>query len=129
MRGKLVFAVLLLAPTVAWACCAASHPGEHVAIADQEILVTWNAKTQEEHFVRRARFLGSSSKDFGFLVPTPTKPELAEAPDALFDRLDDLLRPEHVKHYSPGFEPLLLRLLLLPRGRAARPGRSTEGHR
>ncbi len=111
-------ALLLVVPAVAWACCPAPHPGQVVTIADQEILVAWDAKTKREHFVRRARFDGASGKDFGFLVPTPTKPELAEAPDAVFERLGELLLPERVTRYEPSFFPLVLAPFFL----AARAG-------
>lgn len=111
---KILVALLVAAPTVAWACCAAPHAGENVKIADQEILVTWNAKTKQEHFVRRARFNGAEGKDFGFLVPTPTKPELHEAPDALFDRLAQLLLPLHVTKRVPDFTPWILRAFPQP---------------
>src|SRR5579872_2447922 len=102
MRTKALVA-LLAAPSVAWACCVAPRQGDVVQIADQSILVAWNAKTKVEHFVRRARFDGQATKDFGFLVPTPSKPELAESPDAVFDRLLDLTKPEHVTRYVPNF--------------------------
>jgi hypothetical protein len=123
MRKSLVVLLAVLVPTAAWACCPAPRPGEFVQIADQSILVAWNAKTKVEHFVRRARFEGASSKDFGFLVPTPSKPELAESDDAVFERLMDLTKPEHVKRYVPDFTPVLVGLLFHPESmKAAQEG-------
>jgi len=87
------------APLPASACCAAPPRDQHVAIASQEILVSWDAKTKLEHFVRRAEFQTQTTdptkpvKPFGFLVPTPTQPALSEAENAAFDRLDDAIKP------------------------------------
>src|SRR4029450_10599036 len=61
--------------------------------------------------LRRARF-APSAPDFGFLVPTPTPPELAEAPDAVFDRLREAIQPE-VAHRT-GLRPVPFALVLLP---------------
>jgi Uncharacterized protein conserved in bacteria (DUF2330) len=109
MRKSLIVLLAALAvPSAAWACAVAVRPKEFVQISAQSILVTWNAKTKVEHFVRRARFEGATSKDFGFLVPTPSKPDLAESDDGVFERLLDLTKPEHVKHYVPDFMCLLL---------------------
>ncbi|MEZ4372518.1 MAG: DUF2330 domain-containing protein [Polyangiaceae bacterium] len=45
--------------------------------ADEQVLMTWDSKTQTEHFVRQVRF--ADAKDaFGFVVPTPTRPKLHE---------------------------------------------------
>ncbi len=77
------------------ACCTAGSRGQLINIARQEILVAWNPATKIEHFVRRATFrAGDAKADFGFLVPTPTKPTLAEARDGAFDRLFEVTRPE-----------------------------------
>jgi hypothetical protein len=109
-------ASLILAPSAVWACCPAARRGEAVRIADQEILVTWDPAAGMEHFVRRASFDTAQTKDFGFLVPTPTQPKLAEADDAAFDRLADLIKPEHVTRYVPDPTPLCLGLLLRSAG-------------
>lgn len=74
------------------ACCAAPRPGQQVRIADQKILVIWDAEKGIEHFIRRADFLGNS-KDFGFFVPTPSTPELAESDNAVFERLEETTKP------------------------------------
>src|SRR5262249_53159001 len=48
------------------------------------------------HFIRRADFQ-SEAPDFGFLVPSPSQPELAEAPDSVFEILDEATRPQIVE--------------------------------
>jgi hypothetical protein len=75
------------------ACATAPPRGAPVAIAAESAVIVWDEKAKTEHFIRRASFK-SESKDFGFLVPTPTKPELAEATDGIFAALEDEIRPD-----------------------------------
>lgn len=56
-------------------------------------MIVWDAARRVEHFIRRARF-DTAARDFGFLVPTPAQPTLAEASDELFTKLDEIARPE-----------------------------------
>lgn len=94
--------VLLVAPLPggsARACCPAFRASAMVRIADQRILVAWDPATMVEHFVREARFAGEGnggSDDFGFLVPTPAEPEIAEADGSVFDALGEASRPRIV---------------------------------
>jgi hypothetical protein len=90
------------------ACCPAFAEGARVAIADQEILIVWDQERGIEHFVRRAGFETAGRSDFGFLVPTPTKPALAEAPTGVFDALRDATKPVPEAHYQPDLMPLVL---------------------
>ncbi|MEJ7730825.1 MAG: DUF2330 domain-containing protein [Polyangiaceae bacterium] len=76
------------------ACATASV--DPVAMAAEEALVVWDANAKVEHFVRRASF-DTAAKDFGFLVPTPGKPELAEADPGVFGRLAQAIAPEVVR--------------------------------
>jgi hypothetical protein len=102
----IVFALGLLAPLErpAHACAPAPRQGETVQVQSEDALIVWDSRTKTEHFIRRASFQ-TASKDFGFLVPTPSAPKLTEAPDVLFDRLNEHVKPE-VKHTRPiRFEP------------------------
>lgn len=92
LAGPLL-AACVFAALPAYACCPAPPPGERVQIADQEVLIVWDAATRTEHFIRRASF-STRLPSFGFLVPTPSVPSLGEAPDALFGRLIDAIRPK-----------------------------------
>jgi len=93
-RTGLILAGLLLS----WgthsllACCAVSSPGKVVVNADQTVLMIWNAKTETQHFIRQASFK-SDANDVGFLVPSPSKPELAETDQAVFDTLKRITAP------------------------------------
>jgi hypothetical protein len=60
-------------------------------IRGEEVLIVWNAATRTEHFVRHLSF-ADAAHDFGFLVPTPTRPELGEVDDGLFAHLFTLYR-------------------------------------
>lgn len=74
------------------ACCAVSSPGRVVVNADQTVLMIWNAKTKMQHFIRQASFKSDAS-DVGFLVPTPSKPELAETDSLVFTILKYITTP------------------------------------
>jgi hypothetical protein len=81
----------------AHACCPAfpPTPDTTVRIADQEIIVAWNAESKTEQFVRKASFQ-ARVPGFGFLVPTPSRPVLAEVDEAVFDRLRREIEPRIV---------------------------------
>ena len=58
----------------------------------ESALIVWDAANRTQHFIRKASF-HTSAEHFGFLVPTPTRPELAEAPDAVFTKLAQITAP------------------------------------
>jgi Uncharacterized protein conserved in bacteria (DUF2330) len=58
-------------------------------------MIVWDAKSKTEHFVRQANF-ETNAKDFGFLVPTPTVPELGEVDGALFPTMTQITQARHV---------------------------------
>ena len=84
----------------AHACCAAGPSGQPVVNADQSVILVWDSATKTEHFIRRASFR-SEADDFGFLVPTPSQPELAESGNDAFPLLQKLTEPEHKKMQRP----------------------------
>jgi hypothetical protein len=92
MRNK--GALLALAGCVWWgaeaaACAPAPRYGEHVTIAEEAAVIVWDPSTKTEHFIRRATFSGEA-RDFGFLVPTPSVPELQRVDNDVFDRMHAL---------------------------------------
>jgi hypothetical protein len=97
----------LLAPRLALPCAIAPPEGSEVAIEHEDALIVWDPDKGVEHFIRRARF-DTTAKDFGFLVPTPSKPELAEVPEALFDRLTEAIKPEVKERTGFTVEPVSL---------------------
>jgi hypothetical protein len=88
-------ALALLSLPTTQACAPAMRRGEEhsVEIASETALIIWDEKAKKQHFIRRASFQAQVPY-FGFLVPTPTQPELAEAPDEVFTRLEDWTKPE-----------------------------------
>jgi hypothetical protein len=89
--------------------CAPAYPMEaSVRIADESAILVWDEATRTEHFIRRATFT-TTATDFGFLVPTPTRPELAEAPDHVFGALEAMIKPEIIYRTKiDGIQPGLL---------------------
>lgn len=78
----------------ALACGGAWRPkGDYVRVADESAVIVGDAKTKLQHFIRRATF-ATREPEFGFLVPTPSRPILSEAREAAFSLLKELMAPE-----------------------------------
>ncbi|BBM85139.1 DUF2330 domain-containing protein [Candidatus Uabimicrobium amorphum] len=82
------------------ACAPAPPPNVQVDIATESAIIIWDPTTKTQHFIRRASFV-TPAKDFGFLVPTPTKPTLAEASDDAFVYLRELTKPRVITQSRP----------------------------
>ena len=95
----LVLLPLFLDVRPAKACAPAPPPGKSVEIAEEEALIVWDPATKTEQFIRRAAFR-STARQFGFLVPTPTVPQLSEVSDSIFYDLARLIEPP--VDYQPG---------------------------
>ncbi len=91
---------LLLMPCPARACATAWLPNKPDAIADETAIILWDAATKTQHFIRSASFR-TGAPDFGFLVPTPTRPTLAEAGDEAFALLAKITAPVVVDKPRP----------------------------
>ena len=100
----LIFMPLLLVPFAETssrpinACAPAPQRGVTVDIASESAIIIWDEKTNTQHFIRRATFSTSATgetkvTDFGFLVPTPSKPKVTEAEDKAFDALSEITSP------------------------------------
>ena len=83
-------ASLVLAMTVGYACCMAYATAQPVTLVDEKAIIIWNAEQKREHFIRQASFDGEA-EHFGFIVPLPSHPEVAEADVAAFDLLESLI--------------------------------------
>jgi hypothetical protein len=84
--------IVLLFAAACLACAPAPRMGEAVDIAEESAIIIWDAAAKTQHFIRRASFR-TQAKDFGFLVPTPSVPELKEADDAAFALLERITEP------------------------------------
>jgi hypothetical protein len=72
-----------------WACSGVGPAGKPVVFGDQTNIVIWDEAHHTEHFIRNANFR-SGADDFGFIAPTPGKPELHEASNQAFYTLASL---------------------------------------
>lgn len=78
-------------------CAIVSHPGDQsVAIVEENVIIIWDPATKTQHFIRQATFQ-ANSRDFGFLVPTPNVPQLAEADATAFERLQEAIKPKRIE--------------------------------
>jgi hypothetical protein len=68
-----------------FACCMAFGE-DPVTLQGETAIIVWDAKRKRQHFIRQAEF-GGEARHFGFIVPTPTQPEIDEAEEAAFERL------------------------------------------
>ncbi len=91
LSACLLVSSVLLTPSPA--CCPAPPSGQPVVNADQTVIIVWDAATQTQHFIRQASFK-SDADDFGFLVPTPSPPDLEECGNDAFPFLFKLTAPE-----------------------------------
>lgn len=108
--GFLMTLALLQHPLPVWACAAVGPENTHVQVVDEAAIIVWDAETHQEHFIRRATF-NATSRDFGFLVPTPSIPKLAEANDSAFQYLDQRIAPRVIVDKTHVLTSLLLSML------------------
>ena len=133
-------------PQLAVACCPAFRHGANIQIADQRILVAWDPVSKIEHFVREAGFrkrpssqtpaegTPTATSDFGFLVPSPSRPTIEAASGQVFDKLAEAVQPRieyRDKWHVAPMAMILLPFLLIGEKEAAmapaaRAGRSVE---
>ncbi len=107
MRILLIALLIIALVQPSYPCAPAPPAGSIVYVVEESAIILWDAKNNIEHFIRRATFQ-SDAPDFGFLVPTPTKPELAEASDDAFAMLPEIMRPKYVTIEEHGIEPMFL---------------------
>ncbi len=71
-------------------CCTAYEEGSPIRLVGENAIIVWDSEAKREHFIRQASFEGEAD-DFGFIVPTPGKPEVAEAEAKAFDVLESVI--------------------------------------
>ena len=94
-------AAVALVPAPAPGCAVIVPAGGFTATAGELAVIIWDDAAQVEHFTRSAAFRGTSA-DFGFLVPTPGRPTLADAPGPIAERLEATTVPRVVKRQRLG---------------------------
>jgi hypothetical protein len=80
-------------------------PNATVHTDREDALIVWDGARHIEHFVRSAVF-ASTAKSFGFLVPTPSRPTLAEASGDVAATLGDITKPAVVDQKTYELEPV-----------------------
>jgi uncharacterized protein (TIGR03067 family) len=101
--------LLALTEPSAEGCAAIGRIGEpSITIAQESAIIVWDPAKKIQHFIRRAAF-DTKSPDFGFLVPTPTMPQLPlkEVEDGIFRTMDTWLLPRVVDQNRWKLDPLL----------------------
>ena len=76
-------------------CAIAPRDKESVGIDSEDAIIFHDSATKTEHFIRRADFR-TEAKNFGFLVPTPTKPEVGETRSEVFGAHEHATAPRHL---------------------------------
>ena len=80
-------ALLALPPSaLESACCYFSAKDKDIQQPSQKVFITWDPSKQLETFTVQPRFAGNA-KDFGMVIPTPSKPKLDEMPRDFFKEL------------------------------------------
>lgn len=76
-------------------------PLEMASIASEKAIIVWEPSSQTETFIRTANFQGKGA-DFGFIVPSPTEPELSEVTPGVYSVLDVILNKRYPHPVAPG---------------------------
>jgi hypothetical protein len=90
-----------LLPRIGIACGIASgHPetADDYVAAEQAVII-WDENRKVEHFIREAD-IHTNGSDVGFLVPTPTAPELVEANANIFALATEVAHPQLVREIT-----------------------------
>jgi hypothetical protein len=133
LAAVLAAGALAAVPAPVTGCAAAPPRGQSVDTAEESALIVWDDAAKVEHFVRRASFR-STGYDFGFLVPTPSRPELAVASDSVLDEVAKVTAPrveyreevrEVQKDFAFGCEGK--RETMMTAGKAEAPGLARGG--
>lgn len=105
---KLIIVLLLvvLLPMTAFGCLRIDQQPDPAAepitstVQSEQAVIIWDAATHTEHFIREADFL-SRAPTIGFIVPTPTTPELVEVDPAIYEMAEEVTGPKKVPPMRP----------------------------
>lgn len=102
LSALFVTVITLFAVHEASACCAVSMRGSAVVNADQKVILLWDQAKQTQHFIRQANFR-TAGESVGFLVPTPTRPQLEESGNDAFPYMASITTPKEPMHLTIPF--------------------------
>jgi len=94
-------AVALAVPAAQAACCYFSAKDQDVLQPSQKAFITWDEKEKVETFTVQPKFEGNA-KDFGMVIPTPSRPKLDEISRDFFKELAvfTILEPMDLTKYK-----------------------------
>jgi hypothetical protein len=95
MRIVLALSLWIGCISAVWPCAPAYRRGEVMQVVSETALIVYDPKAKMQHFVRQAQFQ-TNSLSFGFLVPTPSRPLLADVDERLFAQLSRFTEPETI---------------------------------
>jgi hypothetical protein len=84
--GLLLLALVAFAPPARSACCYFAAKDADILQPAQKVFITWEPKEGIESFTVQPKFEGNA-KDFGMVIPTPSRPRLDEMPRDFFKEL------------------------------------------
>lgn len=87
LKKPLGLLALAAGPSLVLACCVAYSGPNPVSLVDEKAIIIFNPDRNIQHFIRQASFKGNA-KDFGFIVPTPSRPTVEVANAKAFARLE-----------------------------------------
>jgi hypothetical protein len=108
-------------------CAAAWRKGAPpVYIAEESAIIVWDEATRTQHFIRKAAFQSKVAKGdkahFGFLVPTPSIPVLAEVGQEAFATIAQIMTPPRKETSKLDFSPVMCFFVGTKSARDAAPG-------
>jgi hypothetical protein len=86
LSGLLALSVAASAPPAESACCYFAAKDADILQPAQKAFITWDPQEGVETFTVQPRFEGNA-KDFGMVIPTPSRPKLDEMPRDFFKEL------------------------------------------
>src|SRR6478735_7579097 len=86
-RAMIAVALSLVSASVGEAaCCYFSAKNADILQPAQKVFITWDPVDKVETFTVQPKFEGNA-RDFGMVIPTPSKPKLDEMPRDFFKSL------------------------------------------
>src|SRR5271166_5653888 len=101
LSGLLALFLAASTPPAESACCYFSAKDADVLQPAQKAFITWDPKEGVESFTVQPKFEGNA-RDFGMVIPTPSKPNLDVMPREFFKELAvfTILEPMDISKYK-----------------------------
>jgi len=96
LRFSALILICLICIGVAFPCGIAVPPGQSMLLTQEDVIIVWDKEHGIEHFIRKAVFKGDQ-KSFGFIVPTPSIPNLEEVDSDVYDIVAYAAMPHPIK--------------------------------